>query len=306
MAADHLHRLLQERGAWAPATFPQCHQGQSWTYEQKRNGKRIRPDLIAIPLSWRHGQVVSKVEVGIHAGQLAPDHYAVTLAVQATLQSPFARQSEPPRSCRRFDEEAIAKPENRDTVVRILSSIPVVGWNVPASEHACVVVEHLQACLEEHFPLRNQKQGRRHSFLTDATWALHAEVAKLRRACAACRTHTQRHLLASALLAWKAWRHELSLTSTSLPGNARPKGHMRRTVTSSSRPPRGCARRAPKTGLSGGVNDHNLCDRGSKGHMAVKRRYGREKAYDHKKGGPVKFTTPPPACVNFDMPSVSA
>ena len=47
--------------------------------------------------------------------------------------------------------------------------------------------------------------------------------------------------------------------------------------------------------------DRNLFDRRLYRHMAVKRRSGRENAYDHKKGGPVNFMTTTPAHVNFDM-----
>ena len=210
LAGSHLHRLLQERGAWAPATFQQCHQGQSWTYAQKRNGRQIRPDLIAVPSSWWHGQVTSEVNVGIHAGQQAPDHFATTVAVTALLQ-PFLFHSEARSArCRRYDEEAIARPENREAVAAILSSLPDIGWSVPASEHASIIVEHLQTRLQAQFPLRNQHKGKRHSFLTDATWALHTNVARLRRACAACRARTDKHLVASAFLSWKAGRCALS------------------------------------------------------------------------------------------------
>ena len=60
-AGAFLHRLLQERDAWVPATHEHCHRGQGWTYVQKRNGKHIRPDFVAIPCGWKHGSVASEV-----------------------------------------------------------------------------------------------------------------------------------------------------------------------------------------------------------------------------------------------------
>ena len=52
LAGGLLHQLLQERNAWLPATFAATHSGESWTYMQKRNGRQIRPDMIAIPFQW--------------------------------------------------------------------------------------------------------------------------------------------------------------------------------------------------------------------------------------------------------------
>ena len=205
-----LHCLLQEREVWVPATYEHCHLGQGWTYVQKRNGKHIRPDFVAIPWGWRQGGVTSEVNASIHAGQAAPDHLATTVRVEARLLPSRCDESFAPTACRRFDEEAIGRTENKETVARILSTIPVVDWSVNASEHASVLVNHLQCQLQHHFPLKEQRRHRRHSFLSDATWALHARVARLRCACAACRTHVARHVTASAFLAWKNSRGCLS------------------------------------------------------------------------------------------------
>ena len=51
-AAAIFRQLLQQRGAWVPASFGHLHSSQSRTYQQKRNGKLIRPDFIALPSSW--------------------------------------------------------------------------------------------------------------------------------------------------------------------------------------------------------------------------------------------------------------
>ena len=40
----------------------------------------------------------------------------------------------------------------------------------------------------------------------------------------------------------------------------------------------------PSDALPGGTYDHTLCGRGTDSHMAVKKRYGREKSYGHEKG----------------------
>ena len=46
----------------------------------------IRPDFVAIPDRWWWGSVHSQVDVGIHAGQASPDHFAVLVEITARLQ----------------------------------------------------------------------------------------------------------------------------------------------------------------------------------------------------------------------------
>ena len=203
LAGSLLHRLLQERKAWVPCTYPHLHSGQSWTYVQKRNGHPVRPDLIALPLNWWWGDVKSQVEAGIHAGQTAPDHYAATVQVCVRLRERRHFDCWSTARGRRFDAEAMSRPENRQTVARVIQGLPEVPWHTSAHDHAAQIVDQLQAGLQQHFPVRGQKVGRRHSFLTDATWAIHVQVAQLRRACGQCRYHVSRHLLAAAFRAWK-------------------------------------------------------------------------------------------------------
>ena len=205
-AGAHFHQLLQERVVWAPSTFPQHHSGQHWTYTQKRNGRNTRPDFVAIPQSWRTGAVSSLVLPQIHAGQAAPDHYAVVVTVKVALVSSDMQPSLslPPR--RRYDEDAIRLPANRDKVRQIIATMPEVAWHTSAHEHAELAVRHLQAQLEQAFPLQGQRKAKRHSFLTDATWQLHTYVARLRRACANCRRQLDQHVLAAAFRTWQSVR----------------------------------------------------------------------------------------------------
>ena len=175
MSGTLFRQLLQQRGAWVPASFGHLHSGQTWTYQQKRNGRLIRPDLIALPHSWWWGDVSSQVEVGIHAGQPAPDHHAVTVSVRATLFHACFPQQRAQSVHRRFDVEAISRPENRERMAAILRSLPDIPWEVSAHSHAQQLVHHLQLGLQEAFPLTERQTRRKHTFLTDASWELHGK-----------------------------------------------------------------------------------------------------------------------------------
>ena len=199
-----LRQLMQQCGAWAPASFDSCHQGQSWTYRQKRNGRMIRPDLIAIPDGWWWGQVWSQVDVGIHAGQVSPDHYATTVEVRVNLCQKATCKRRASAHGRRYDVAAISKPENQGLVAEVFRSLPLVPWQVSAHTHAWQLVDHLQDNFQRLFPLTGRRARKKHSFLSDATWEIHAEVVRLRRACARCRTHETRHLLAAVLSVWRS------------------------------------------------------------------------------------------------------
>ena len=134
LAGSFFRQLVQERGTWAPATFRHLHSGQSWTYGQKRNGRLIRPDYISLPDSWWWGHVESQVAPGIHAGQPAPDHYAVVVQVHVRLKSRglcTAATRNQGRG-RRFDTDAMAQPANRETVASIICILPYVSWEVSA------------------------------------------------------------------------------------------------------------------------------------------------------------------------------
>ena len=203
LSGFYLHRLLQERAAWAPSTFWHVHTGQNWTYRQKRNGRLIRPDLIALPNSWWWGSVKSAIAVEVHAGQVAPDHFAVTATVEVLLASHRRRACPRAAMPRRFDEAAMSQPEHRGKILEIIQSLPEVPWHVSAHDHAAYFTDHLQKSLQLYFPLQGHRARRQHSFLTDDTWELHSTVARLRRFCAQCKLQVARHTRAAAFLAWK-------------------------------------------------------------------------------------------------------
>ena len=219
-AGELLHQLLHARRSWIPATFVDLHCGQNWTYVQKRNGREIRPDMIAIPHQWGWGRVTSHVDAGINAGQLAPDHFAAVTSVQLCFQA-NANLVEASRNLqRRFDEPAMLTEQGRATLSNILHRIPVVPWETSADEHAAQLVEYLQTELTQKFPPDGLRRGRRHSFFTDATWLLHGEVARLRRTCARCRYHVKQHLIAAG--GTLCWRFLLTLAASDPTGASSP------------------------------------------------------------------------------------
>ena len=203
VSGGYLHELLRELHVWLPATFAHVHSGPSWTFQQLRNGRCVRPDYVALPLDWCCADVCTWVEAGIHACQIHPDHFAAVVQLSVRFAPARARSGDspaPPPRRPRIDEEAMLSDAGKRQVADILDDIPEVPWDVSAHAHASIVVQHLQTRLAAAFPVLKSRQ--RHPYLTPSTMQLRAAVARLRRACFACNHRIRRH----TLLAWESWK----------------------------------------------------------------------------------------------------
>ena len=188
--------LLSELDAWLPATFADCMQGDGCTLCLHRNKEMVRSDYVGVPLAWRSGQAVASVDPGITTGHACIDHYAACLRL--TLR--FAGQQRLPRSLR-IDAAAISHPENAGVVQRILCSAPRPSWQVDASEHAAVVVDHLYRGLAQHFPASGRRL--RGSHFSERTSELHRSVATLRHSVRTRKIALRATRLRCAFLAWR-------------------------------------------------------------------------------------------------------
>ena len=191
IASDHVHGVAPEDedlpGSWvhdiakrfdlfAPATFSDCHSGQSYTYTQKNGGHRCRPDFVLVPLAWVKGHGSSWCEPAIQAGHSTPDHVAACVSICfRSLWGP----GETKLSKRRIRVEDICAPENRNAVEEVLRSVPRVPWGVSVHAHAAIVTKHVQDGLQRITGPRAARPH--HAYLTDATWQMQRAVSKLRR-----------------------------------------------------------------------------------------------------------------------------
>ena len=196
-SGSYLKELLDICHCWLPSTWEHCHTGQSWTYVQKRNGLPTRPDFVGLPDCWGHAQVSSWVDPEIHVGQPYIDHLAAVVQVSATLQTSGGKVA---RSPVKVDMAALTAAESRPTLQAIIDAAPCIPWQASADAHAAALVGYLQSALPAAFP--RPARRKRQAYLSDNTWALHTEVAALRRRCARLRAQVQQHLTAAAFRAW--------------------------------------------------------------------------------------------------------
>ncbi|CAE7222840.1 unnamed protein product, partial [Symbiodinium necroappetens] len=158
-----------------------------------------------VPLLFSHGcsllqkrnGALDRIEPGITSGHACVDHFAAFLEAHLTLQQPFSKQGR----AARIDARAVADPQNAGAVSAVITSAPRPEWDIDASEHAAILVDHIYRGLVAHFPLR-PKPMRAH-FFSDTTVALHRAVAALRHAV---RTRSATLRLTFLRCAWQAWR----------------------------------------------------------------------------------------------------
>ena len=171
-----VHDIAKRFDLFVPATFPECHSGQTYTYTQKNGGHRCRPDFVLVPLAWAKGHVSSWCEPAIQAGHSTPDHVAACVGICFwSLWGP----GEAKLSKRRIRAEDICAPENRNAVAEVLRSVPRVPWGVSVHAHAAIVTKHVQDGLQRITGPRAVRPH--HAYLTDATWQMQRDVSKLRR-----------------------------------------------------------------------------------------------------------------------------
>ena len=171
-----VHEIAKRYVLFAPATFPACHSGQSYTYTQKNGGHHCRPDFVLVPLEWANGQVASWCEPAIHAGHSTLDHVAACVSIKfRSFWGPGERKT----SRRKIRPEDICAPENHAAIEQVLKSVPQVPWEVSVHAHAAIMTRHVQAGLQRI--ARPRAARPHHAYLTDDTWQLQREVSQLRR-----------------------------------------------------------------------------------------------------------------------------
>ena len=202
-AGEHLHDIARTFGLYFPATMPECHCGPSYTYIQKNGGQKCRPDFLAIPVEWAHGQVTSFSDPEIHAGHSTPDHIAARVDIAAWFRTARSQASLGRRVIRTAD---ITDPANHAAISRVLASVPQVSWTTSVHAHAAIITDHVQRGLQRLASTHPAKPH--HPYLTEPTWELQREVTAARR-----NLHRLTFIMERSDLAcgFRAWASKLTL-----------------------------------------------------------------------------------------------
>ena len=171
-----VHDIARRFGLFLPATFADCHSGQSYTYTHKNGGHQCRPDFLLLPTAWACGRISSWCEPAIQAGHSTPDHVAACADVHfSSLWGP----AELKLSKRKIRAVDICAPENQTAITELLRCVPRVPWTVSVHAHAAIITKHVQDGLQR--VAGPQAARPHHTYLTNDTWALQRAVSKLRR-----------------------------------------------------------------------------------------------------------------------------
>ena len=157
-----------------PATFRNLHWGRTSTWQHPDGLHEARLDYILVPHSWMSCDLGSWVCENIHAGHLLPDHSC--LCLQAQWQQDLQTQT---RWKCPFDQKAILKSENQNTLAEILSRAPEIAWTINANEHAHSLVTWLHDELAKAFP--PTPHNRAPTFANGDTQTLHRQLTSARR-----------------------------------------------------------------------------------------------------------------------------
>ena len=187
--------LLADLGCWLPSTFEATSTGPGGTLYQRRSGDWDRSDFVAVPIDWRFSHCLAWVEPRISAGL---DHMAVL--VSCAIFSPVKMRSH--AKAKRIDVDAVLHPDNRPAIDAVLSSVPCIPWDVDASEHAALLVDHMYRGLADLFPL--PRKALRGAHFSELTQRLHRSVADLRHSLRARDGAYRATLLRCAWAAWPA------------------------------------------------------------------------------------------------------
>ena len=142
-----LESLLAEHDLWIPATFSECHVGDSVTWLAPGTGASSRIDFIIIPVGWCCKSGSSRVLLDVDFGQTGIDHFGVYLSPEACLACDVGVKRMAPK----IDVAQLAAPGASAVVERICAAAPDVQWHVDAHTHydrfSSFLATELCACL---------------------------------------------------------------------------------------------------------------------------------------------------------------
>jgi len=178
---------------WIPATFQECHSGDSGTWRHN-NGNWYRGDYVAIPQSWFYQECCSWISEDVDASLAKEDHRAAFVQLRATSEfiSKSTKQESPT-----FDEEALLSAIAAHSP-GIYHCIP--SWTTDVHTH----VHQISAGLASTFAAVYEKPPPkpRKTTMRPATWELVTLKRTTRNTLSALQQQQRWNLLRTCFTAW--------------------------------------------------------------------------------------------------------
>ena len=171
--ADCFRQLLEEFGCFVPATFPDVHYGENWTWLSPANGSKARCDYVAIPLQPSPNCMKSYVIDNLDIGTKSPDRRPVVLELVLPKVKKVRRSKQ-----NQLDRKKL-QAATSDQIASILQDVPAHLWHEDIERHAVSLSEQIATRLATAFP--KPRSGPRSGFISEATWELRSRRMALRR-----------------------------------------------------------------------------------------------------------------------------
>eukprot|EP00438_Fugacium_kawagutii_P032538 Skav202156 [mRNA] locus=scaffold970:213497:215266:- [translate_table: standard] len=125
------HAFLMEHQLWAPATFSECHRGDSYTFIAS-DGSKHRLDFVCVPIEWQQFAVDSWISYDVDFATAKHDHFLA--AVQVRMAHPRSSREITPKI--RIDVRKCADDKLREQFTQYMQHPPCVPWHVGVGTHA--------------------------------------------------------------------------------------------------------------------------------------------------------------------------
>ena len=201
---DGLTALLAEHDLSAPATYSDCHVGDSITWLAPGSGASSRIDFILIPVGWCCRGGNSRVLLDVDFGHTGIDHFGVYLHPEACLACEIGGKKPAPR----IDVAQLATPEAEAVVARICAEAPAVPWHVDAHTHYDQFADFLAGELSRVFP--GHRARKRRTFFSSTTWDLRQQRVWLRKTIRGLSRAVSCHHIRRAFFFWRHGANEYS------------------------------------------------------------------------------------------------
>ena len=196
--SDAFHDFLRQEQLWIPATYQECHSGDSGTWRHN-NGSWFRGDYVAIPQRWFYQECRSWVSEEVDASLAKEDHRAAFVQLRATSEiiSRDTKKDSPV-----FDEEALllAIAAHSPDIDQCIKQGPMPGWNTDVHTHVQQLSAGLTSTFQEIYEKPPPKP--RKTTMTPATWALVTAKRTTRNTLNALQHQQRWNLLRTCFTAW--------------------------------------------------------------------------------------------------------
>ena len=196
--SDAFHDFLRQEQLWLPATFQECHSGNSGTWRHN-NGSWYRGDNVAIPQRWFDQDCSSWISEDVDASLVKEDHRAAFVQLRATSEfiSRSTKQDSPS-----FDEEALlsAIAAHYPDISYSIRTGPIPSWDTDVHTHVQQLSASLTSTLASVYEKPPPKP--RKTTMRPATWELVTMKRSIRNALSELQQQQRWNLLRASFTAW--------------------------------------------------------------------------------------------------------